>query len=498
MAEDFFDYDDEELAPRKRDHLFLWTVFILLLIGLAFACWMGSFYIFGHPEQARNYRLLQRLKKIEPLKRFAETKAPPGEFLSAQRLFERYSKYSRLQLERENAELLRTFLTNYKETKKLVPYLRGNFTIAEAAPLTAQDFMAKGMVALAQSNDFPQVLIEHLYPMNEENIAHARPVLVAGNPVKLEKTYDLGAVVHIEKIPDGRLQFTVVPLLYGSYALSGGVGTFSTEPPSDLNVEAGLPVLKRTRVETALKAFTDFRRTQPVAESAAPGETAAPQGPEIVRLEAVPDGVKVPETGALPEMPVATPVPLAGHATPRKTGSPPVALLKNTPPPIPAATPIAGGPTPRIAAATPGPRVPEGVMKPFIASNPEPGLPGAQGNKWRTFKPGTAPAGQALQPTDAGALADRGTVPPGSYLRGNFVVTATGENPPRAVLRPRPAAGQPQTGSFRIIVEYPNGAVPPAEGAAVDRDLATPYEIRDVRRGATGEINIWVREIIQP
>jgi hypothetical protein len=261
MAEDFFDYDDEELAPRKRDHLFLWTVFILLLIGLAFACWMGSFYIFGHPEQARNYRLLQRLKKIEPLKRFAETKAPPGEFLSAQRLFERYSKYSRLQLERENAELLRTFLTNYKETKKLVPYLRGNFTIAEAAPLTAQDFMAKGMVALAQSNDFPQVLIEHLYPMNEENVAHARPVLVAGNPVKLEKTYDLGAVVHIEKIPDGRLQFTVVPLLYGSYALSGGVGTFSTEPPSDLNVEAGLPVLKRTRVETALKAFTDFRRT---------------------------------------------------------------------------------------------------------------------------------------------------------------------------------------------------------------------------------------------
>ena len=126
--------------------------------------------------------------------------------------------------------------------------MRGGFTIAEAAPLTAQDFMTRGMVALAQSNEFPQVLIEHLYPMNDENIARSRQMLVIGNPVKLEKTYDLGAVIHIEKIPDGRMQFTVVPLLNGSYALSGGEGTFSTEPPADLNVEAGLPVLKAARI----------------------------------------------------------------------------------------------------------------------------------------------------------------------------------------------------------------------------------------------------------
>jgi len=195
----------------------------------------------------------------------------------------------------------------------------------------------------------------------------------------------------------------------------------------------------------------------------------------------------------LPEMPVATPIPVA-KATPRKPESPRVAMLKNTPPPVAVATPLPAGSSP-VAPANPPPRVPEGVMKPFIASNPQPGLPGAQGNKWRTFKPGTAPVGQALQPADASAFADRGIVPPGSYLRGNFVVTATGEN--RAVLRPRPGADQAQTGSFRIIVEYPNGAVPPAEGVAVDRDLATPYEIRDVRRGADGVINISVREIIQ-
>ena len=68
MADDLFDYDEDDEAPGKRDHLFVWTVFILLLIGLAFACWLGSFYIFGHPEQARNYRILQKVKKIEPPK----------------------------------------------------------------------------------------------------------------------------------------------------------------------------------------------------------------------------------------------------------------------------------------------------------------------------------------------------------------------------------------------------------------------------------------------
>jgi hypothetical protein len=133
-------------------------------------------------------------------------------------------------------------------------------------------------------------------------------------------------------------------------------------------------------------------------------------------------------------------------------------------------------------------------MKPFIASNPQPGLPGAQGNKWRTFKRGTAPAGRILQPSEASALADRGTIPSGTYLRGNFVVTATGGD--RAVLRPRLANGETDS-TFRIIVEYPNGAVPPGERVAVDRDLATPYEVTDVRRGEKGELNIWVREIIQ-
>ena len=85
-------------------------------------------------------------------------------------------------------------------------------------------------------------------------------------------------------------------------------------------------------------------------------------------------------------------------------------------------------------------------------------------------------------------------IPTGSYLQGNFVVTAADQS--RAVLRPRLANGDSDP-AVRIMVEYPNGAVAPREGAVLNRDLTIPYEIRDVRRGATGEITIYAREIIQ-
>ncbi len=121
MANDLYGYDDDDAPPRGKDNLFLWTVFILLLIGLAFACWLGSFYIFGHPENPKAYRILKKLHKLDPPKRFEVTAAPRGDFLSAQKLFERYGTMTRLELEQENGELLRNYIKNYRDVKKLVP-----------------------------------------------------------------------------------------------------------------------------------------------------------------------------------------------------------------------------------------------------------------------------------------------------------------------------------------------------------------------------------------
>ena len=62
-------------GPRRRTNYFAWAIAILLLTGLAFAAWLGSFYIVGQPERPDSYRILKKLHKIEPPKRFELTAA---------------------------------------------------------------------------------------------------------------------------------------------------------------------------------------------------------------------------------------------------------------------------------------------------------------------------------------------------------------------------------------------------------------------------------------
>jgi hypothetical protein len=52
-----------------------------------------------------------------------------------------------------------------------------------------------------------------------------------------------------------RAALTAVPLLYGNYTSSNDSGTFSLEPPDELNVGAGLPILNQAAVDAADKAI---------------------------------------------------------------------------------------------------------------------------------------------------------------------------------------------------------------------------------------------------
>src|SRR5262249_56900096 len=83
-------YDEPYARPRRRTNYFAWTVAILLLMGFALTAWLGSFYIFDQPERPDSYRILQKLHKIEPPKRFELTAAPAGGFLKPQQLYEPY------------------------------------------------------------------------------------------------------------------------------------------------------------------------------------------------------------------------------------------------------------------------------------------------------------------------------------------------------------------------------------------------------------------------
>ena len=146
-------YDEPYSRPPERINYFAWTVAILLLIGLALAAWLGSFYIFNQPERPDSYRILQKLHKIEPPKRFELTAAPAGEFLNASQLYERYVGMGAAELAKANAELLRNYIRNYQQVRGLVSYVVGRYTIIAVRELGPDDVFPSGMAALTTAVD---------------------------------------------------------------------------------------------------------------------------------------------------------------------------------------------------------------------------------------------------------------------------------------------------------------------------------------------------------
>jgi len=509
---------DSLSAPPRRDHLFLWTVFILLLVAFAMACWLGSFYIFGHPEDIRSYKILLKLHKLDPPKRFELTAAPPGEFLTAQKLFERYNTYPPLRLKAENDELLRMYINNYQATKKLVPYIIGRYTILNSRALGPTDIFTSGVAAVAQADDFPQVIMEHVYTSDAKTVPALKAMLRTGLDVKLAKTLDLAAIIHIQRLDNGNLQFTAVPLLYGSYALKDGEGTFSLAPPPGLNLIAGLPIIHGSSLDQTLQMYTEYQQQNTPVSTALdqPASTPAASAPptsEIVRLNANPaPEISVPMKGpkgkghASPTPPAEVAV-VAPAATPATTDDQRLAMQNSPPPPdtteaqvthpepdvpteraipVEQAEPV-GGPQRQAVAQSNG-----APLTPFLQSAPEPVLTNNDAT-WRTYAPGQMPRGRVIDPSDAAPLADSGVGGERLYLRGNFVVTASEEN--RAVLRPQSGSGSQPDAATRVVVQYPAGVEPPVEGSAFARDETRPFLVTDVRRGADGQIDLYVREI---
>jgi hypothetical protein len=517
MDRDYFRYEESYGRPRRKSNLFGWSVAILLLTGLAFAAWLGSFYIFGQPERPESYRILKKLHKIEPTKRFELTAAPAGEFLTAKQLYDRYIALSPTELGKTNAELARNYIRNFQSVRGLVPYVVGRFSIMEAHELTPNDVFASGMVALTNAVDHGETLMEHVYPSDPHVLPLMKQTLVTGLEIKLERTHDLSAVIHAERLSDGRIMITAMPLLYGSYTVTRGPGTFTLEPPLDLNLKAGWPLFKES---TRVAAETRYReRVAPNRQTAVvAGLAPTPPPPAenaLIRVEPA-QQVEAPKVAAVsappPSKPTATPKggKLAKNKklapTPAPASSP--AIAQNPPPAVPwppparspaASTAIAA--TPPVIAANP-PVASAPLVSPASSVTADNSLAStAGGGTWKTFPPGKMPVGRLIQTTDLGDLADRGLAGERVYLKGQFVVNFTESN--RAVLRPKTrltdAVLHPLGGgqSVRIVVEFPAGYTPPARGTTVSRDEARPYEITEVRKQSDGQLNVFVREIMQ-
>jgi hypothetical protein len=462
--------------PPESDNLFGWAVFILLLCGFALACWIGTFYIFTHPEEPFNYQILAKLKKLDPPKRFELTAAPTGEFLSPDKLLSKYGSMTAPQLDEESKSLMRAFLRNYDHQVGKVPYLTGKFTVLDSYPLSPGKFFDSGIAVVAQSVDVPTIYIEHLFPAAAEHLPAMQRTLATGLGIELRRSYDLSAIVHIDNLGEGRLLFTCVPLLYGPYGTTVGGSGFQLDPPKVVNLKAGLPVVAQSQLHEAEQRFSQYRRAMEAQEMASAQTTGKPQ-PSLVGSEPTPQpspasaGAK---TGLAEANSSVAPTP-AGKASSHQV---PAATPKAMP--APASTP------PALAAVQP--------LQPFLTASPTPAINGRVG-EWQTYRPGQMPRGRLLDVDQTADLANKGVGSETIYLRGDFTVTAARDN--RAVLRPRQSLTDRvlNRGNARIIAEFPRGVPAPREGESFQRAPDRPFQIVDVRRGADGQVNIYVREV---
>jgi len=498
MAQEFFRYETPYGRPRQRVNYFLWTVVILLLTGFAFAAWLGSFYIFWQPERPDSYRLLRKLHRIDPPRRFELTASPAGEFLNPKQLHDRYAPLGEAELSKTNSELARNYIRNFQQVHGLVPYVVGRFRIIEVHQLGSADIFTSGMVALAAAIDNGEVLLEHVYPADRRDVPLMRQTLAPGLEVKLERSHDISAVIHADRTADGRILITAMPLLYATYTVTRGTGTFSLEPPLDLNLAAGWPLFKREELRAAEDRFAQLRQHEPAAPGTiaipgiSPSGTPPPSENQLVRVE--------------PALPIETPA-VAPPPPPSKTTKPTGKAGKIAKNQKPTATP--SGTAMQVAKANTPAQTLSTLPSQTLSLTPTPSEPAegtalastAGGGNWKTYPPGRMPLGRLIATTDLDQVADRGLSGERIYLKGQFVVNFADAN--KAVLRPRsrmPDSVMLLAGgnSTRIIVEYPAGYVPPKPGSIVSRDEVRPFEITEVRKQEDGQVNVFAREIMQP
>lgn len=513
MEPDLFRFDDRHGFERKKTNLFAWTIAILLLSGVTLAAWLGSFYIIGQPERPESYRILQKLHKIDPPKRFALTAAPAGEFLNPKQLFARYQAMGPAELARRDAELTRNFIRNFQQVHGLVTYVVGRFNIVDARELTQDDVFTAGAVALTRAVDQPELVMEHVFTTADEHDGKLlKEKLVMGLDINFERSHDLSAVIHAERLPDGQIQITAIPLLYGSYAVARGTGTFSLEPPADLNLAAGWPLFKKEMRRAAEIRYDSYRSRLAPANNTLPlvglpPTKTAPQAEDaLVRVE--------PAMPLDDEPPPPPPALRAGRNkaalanAAQKGKSLPPTVASTSPATVRRAEAVSGravvSPNEQtsLAATSPATLATPMVMRalPVTSSSPAVALTSTTGATWKTFAPGQAPSGRLLDNAGLREIANNGTRGERSYLKGQFVVNFADAN--RAVLRPVDGQAGPGSGGLgrnvRIIVDYPAGAPLPEPGSTLDRDATRPYEVTEVRRQSDGQLNVFVREIIQP
>lgn len=236
----------------KRPAYFWWVLANLFALSFAIVSWQMCLYVFGRPENPRNYRILQKIGRAPVIEDRELLKVPFADSINAVEMYQRFMTMKDRDREEYNVTLLRNYLMNF-ENRLLMNYVEGTFEVERVRPLTAKDFFGEGFVvqarALVESRDSskPQhypVRVEYLFP-TENKVAFSwfKP----NDLLTIAKIPNCATVLHVakEKGEAGEvICVTVVPIVFGEYRV-GKDRSFRLAVPKEVHPGANFPVFGR-------------------------------------------------------------------------------------------------------------------------------------------------------------------------------------------------------------------------------------------------------------
>lgn len=243
-----FSREAREEKGESGGALFLWTLAIIVLIGLNAFSWIFCMYVFGNPEEPFNYNLLQKLERIDPLVEYTRVSAPRGKFFTAKELYAEQYGFEDKALGGFNRLLLRMYLKNFTIKSDAPPeFIYGTFKVQTVRNLTADDVFTQGLAIRAQADDFPAAYIDFVLPTETAApVSHWKP----GDVIEIDRGDTCAYVVHIERGDEEKVIISAFPLVAREYTppeetVEGenkGLSTIQIRPPSVLNLASSFPL----------------------------------------------------------------------------------------------------------------------------------------------------------------------------------------------------------------------------------------------------------------
>lgn len=226
----------------------------MLCFCLAAFSWIKIPPIFANPQDPDNYKLLDKINRLDAIEAFNALEPPDGDIANTQNLYSKFGSLNAKELEVLNVNLIKNYVTNYKQ-QTLITYIQGDFRVIKTKVLTENDRFNHGVAikaeAMVKMNKFTKaqpfpVWIEIILPNAPASAAKS---IAKGDLIEINKNPFFASVLFVQRIKrrdnDHIMSFSVVPLVYESpWNPPRNKAKFNISPPKKLNMDADLPIFK--------------------------------------------------------------------------------------------------------------------------------------------------------------------------------------------------------------------------------------------------------------